>query len=141
MARDYGSEYARRNERARAAGYESYGHQRRFGNAPQSVGTRVHQRRRVHEAVGVGTEQLDDWQLAHFGSSRVDRARYSASRRELQVHWTNSPSGVPYPPYIYDAVDQAVWSSFQASGSPGSFINHTLNSYPYRPAAEIRTEF
>ena len=147
MARDYAAEYAARTERARAGGYSSYSHQRRsqslarHGAAPSSVGVRHHQRRRVHDAVAVDYEDLEDWESAAFGSSRVDRARYSPSRRELQVAWTNAPGGHPYPPYVYDAVDPAVWSSFAAAGSPGSFVNNVLNGYPYRPAPEVASDF
>lgn len=55
--------------------------------------------------------------------------------------WTNAPSGVPYSPYVYDAVDPAVWQSFEGASSPGGFVNHTLNSYPYRPAPALRGVF
>jgi hypothetical protein len=84
---------------------------------------------------------VEDWESAVFDSSRVDRARYSNSRRELQVFWTNAPPGQPYPPYIYDAVDPATWTGFRSAGSPGSFINHTLNNFPYRPAPDIIGQF
>lgn len=148
MARNYAEEYRRRNQRAQEQGFTSYAQRRRIANLPRyggagfsQPGTRVRGRRRVHDAVGVGEDVYEDWELTAFASSRVDRARYSPSRRELQVMWVNAPGGVPYPPYIYDAVDQAVWSSFQTSGSPGRFVNNTLNQYPYRPEPGLRGLF
>jgi hypothetical protein len=146
MARDYSKEFQSRNERAMAAGFKSYSQQRRQGGrgAPKrygsfgasTPGSRPHASRRIHDAVGYQTETADDWEDHVFASSRVDRARYSNSRRELQVAWTNAPSGHPYPPYIYDGVDPATWTNFQLSGSAGSYVNTNLNNFPYRPAPD-----
>jgi hypothetical protein len=91
-------------------------------------------RRRVHEAVTTFEDPLEDWEYHSFGSSRVNAARYSASRRQLLVDWANAPGGTPYPPYIYDAVPPAVWTGFRTAGSAGSYVNSTLNTFPYRPA-------
>lgn len=95
------------------------------------------QRRRIHEAVATDPTAVDDWDYAIFSSSRCERARYSPSRRELQMYWTNAPDGSPYPPYVYDAVPPAVWQGLTGAGSPGRYVNTTLNTYPYRPAPEM----
>jgi len=93
-------------------------------------------RRRVHEAVATTDEDIDDWDEFGFDSSRVWSGRYSPSRRQLVVHWTNDPDGGKYPPYIYDAIPPAVWTGFRTAGSPGRYVNATLNTFPYRPAPE-----
>ena len=93
-------------------------------------------RRRIHEAVAVFPDEVDDWEGHHFGSSRVAAARYSEARRQLVVAWTNEPKGPPYPPYIYDGVPPAVWTEFREAGSAGQYVNYSLNTYPYRPAPE-----
>ena len=144
MARDYSREFRSRNQRAQAAGFASYGHMRkaaRYGLTGSSTpGVRPRSERRIHDAVGYEPDFAQDWQEHSFTSTRVDRARYSSSRRELQVFWTNAPPGVPYPPYVYDAVDPATWSNFILSGSAGRYVEQ-LNSFPYRPAPEIMGEF
>ena len=76
-------------------------------------------RRRIHEAVTVFPEEVDDWEGHH-----------------LVVEWTNEPKGPPYPPYIYDGVPPAVWTEFREAGSAGQYVNYSLNTYPYRPAPE-----
>ena len=140
MARDYRKEYQARQARAREAGFGSY-HRRRYGAtarssdmgaAPDLDTTSV--RRRVREAVATWTDNIDDWEYQAFGSSRCNAARYSPSRQQLVMDWTNAPGGTPYPPYIYDAVPPAVWTGLRTAGSAGQFVNHTLNTYPYRPA-------
>jgi hypothetical protein len=93
-------------------------------------------RRRVHEAVATFDDPIEDWEYHQFGSSRVNAARYSVSRRQLIVDWANAPGGSPYPPYIYDGVPPAVWTGFQTSGSAGNYVNSTLNTFPYRPTSE-----
>lgn len=141
--RDYAAEYARRARRATEAGFKSYAEQRRstqgrFGTTGAATpGARPHATRRIHDAVAYQTEVAEDWEEASFDSSRVSHARYSPSRRELQVWWVNAPSGQPYPPYIYDGVDPATWTNFQLSGSPGGFVNSDLNHFPYRPAPDL----
>lgn len=146
--RDYSQEFQSRNQRAISAGFKSYSHQRRsagtrrYGSAGSiTPGAAPHGQRRIHDAVGYQTEVEEDWEVSNFGSSRVDRARYSPSRRELQVFWTNAPPGTPYPPYIYDAVDPATWQNFRGSGSPGSYVNTNLNNFPYRPAPDVIGDF
>lgn len=94
-------------------------------------------RRRIHEAVATFESDIDDWEHHSFASSRVNAARYSPSRQQLIVDWANSPGGPPpYPAYIYDAVPPAVWTGFRTAGSAGRYINHTLNTYPYRPTGQ-----
>lgn len=93
-------------------------------------------RRRVHEAVATFDDDTDDWDHHSFGSSRVSSARYSDSRQQLVVAWTNAPSGEPYPPYIYDGVPPSVWTAFRDAGSAGQYVNYALNTFPYRPAPE-----
>jgi hypothetical protein len=94
-------------------------------------------RRRVHEAVAVFDDPVEDWEYHQFGSSRVNAARYSQSRRQLIVDWANSPGGAPpYPAYVYDAVPPAVWTGFRTAGSAGNFVNTTLNTFPYRPTSQ-----
>ena len=151
MARDYAAEYARRKSRALGEGFSSFWQKRlapnkgrhRYGSTARSSDmgagpdldpTSV--RRRVREAVATFPETAEDWEFAAFGSTRVNAARYSPSRQQLVVGWTNAPGGIPYPPYIYDAVPPAVWTGFRTAGSAGRFVNHTLNTFPYRPAPE-----
>jgi KTSC domain-containing protein len=144
MARNYAAEYQRRQERARGLGFTGYSHRRRYGltarssdmgmSGPDLDTTSV--RRRVREAVATFPEGADDWDTSFFDSTRVASARYSRSRQQLVVHWTNAPEGVPYAPYIYDAVPPAVWTGFRSAGSAGRFVNTTLNTFPYRPAPE-----
>jgi hypothetical protein len=71
---------------------------------------------------------VDDWEEDYFTSSRVSSGRYSPSRRQLILEWTNGRQ-----PYVYDAVPPAVWTGFRSAGSHGQFVNHTLNTFPYRP--------
>lgn len=140
--RDYSREYQARSARAVTSGFTGYGHQRRHGakgrSSPGATGdldtTSV--RRRVHEAVATFDDPIEDWEYHQFGSSRVNAARYSPSRRQLLVDWTNAPGGTPYPPYVYDAVPPAVWTGFRTSGSAGNYVNTTLNTFPYRPTTE-----
>lgn len=144
-ARNYAAEYAARAARAVSAGFRGYGEQRRasrFGPAGESTpGARPRGPRRVHDAVGYQTEVEEDWEQSDFSSSRVSRARYSPSRFELQVFWTNAPPGIPYPPYIYDGVDPATWTNFRLSGSPGRYVSSTLDNFPYRPAPDVIGDF
>jgi hypothetical protein len=86
-------------------------------------------RRRIHEAVATWDDDTDDWEDAEFSSSRVASARYSQSRQQLFVTWSNG-----YVPYIYDGIPPAVWTGFRTAGSAGRYVNHTLNTFPYRPA-------
>jgi len=149
--RDYSKELQARNQRAAAAGFTSYSQMRRQGGkaAPTRYGSfgaatpgaRPHGARRIHDAVGYGEEEADDWEVSSFASSRVDRARYSNSRRELQVFWTNAPSGEPYPPYIYDAVDPATWTNFRLAGSPGRYVTTNLDNFPFRKAPDVIGDF
>jgi hypothetical protein len=138
--RDYAGEYARRAQRAMEAGYTGYGQQRRMQRygplGAATPGVRPSAAHRIQDAVGYQDEVEEDWEFASFASSRVDRARYSPSRRELQVAWTNAPSGVPYSPYIYDGVDPATWTNFRLAGSAGSYVNTNLNNFPYRSAPD-----
>jgi hypothetical protein len=140
--RDYAAEYARRASKATEAGFQSYAAQRRANRygvtGAQSPGALPHGSRRIHDAVGYQEEVEEDWEESAFDSTRVDRARYSNSRRELQVFWTNAPSGLPYPPYIYDGVDPATWTNFRLAGSPGQYVSNTLDHFPYRPAPDVR---
>jgi len=142
--RDYAAEYSRRAQRAAAAGFQSYGQMRkanRYGTTGATTpGALPHGGHRIHDAVGYQEEVEEDWEDAAFASSRVNRARYSPSRRELQVAWQNAPDGVPYPPYIYDGVDPATWTNFRISGSPGRYVN-LLNNFPYRPAPDAMGTF
>lgn len=85
-------------------------------------------RRRIHEAVVTFPDDVDDWEDEVFSSSRVAQARYSPSRRQLVVDWVNGR-----PTYVFDAVPPAVWTGFRTAGSAGQFVNHTLNTFPYRP--------
>jgi hypothetical protein len=85
-------------------------------------------RRRIHEAVVTFPEDIDDWEEDYFASSRVSSGRYSPSRRQLILEWTNGRQ-----PYVYDAIPPAVWTGFRSAGSQGQFVNHTLNTFPYRP--------
>jgi len=148
-ARNYAAEYARRSQRAVAQGYQGYGHYRRSAHGAKGKSSpgvvdidRTSTRKRIHEQVAIYDADFeDDWQRASFGSSRVNAAMYSPSRQELRVEWVNGPGGVPYPPYVYDAVGFAVWEEFRSAGSPGRFVNSTLNSFPYRPAPEFASEF
>jgi hypothetical protein len=162
MARDTRSVYQRRNERAIAQGFSGYGamraHKRKYGETARSspVGRQMggdldttSVRRRIHEAVatwdnrgggavnGPDGEEIDDWEFHSFSSSRCNAARYSPSRQQLIMDWTNSPGGPPpYPAYIYDAVPPAVWTGLRTAGSAGRFVNHTLNTFPYRPTGQ-----
>lgn len=138
--RDYSREYQQRQTRARELGFSGY-HQRRYGPTARSSGmgagpdldtTSV--RRRIHEAVAVSPEESEDWEHWSFDSTRVAAARYSPSRQQLVVLWTNDPSGTRYPSYIYDAIPQPVWTGFTSAGSAGQYVNYALNTYPYRPA-------
>jgi hypothetical protein len=104
-------------------------------------GARPHATRRILDAVGYGQDFTEDWEERAFSSSRVDRARYSEERRELQVFWTNAPPGVPYPPYVYAGVDPATWTNFTLSGSPGRYVNTNLNHFPYNKAPHLIGEF
>lgn len=85
-------------------------------------------RRRIHEAVVTFPEDVDDWEEEFFASSRVSQARYSPSRRQLVVDWTNGR-----PTYVFDAIPPAAWTGLRSAGSAGQFVNHTLNTFPYRP--------
>jgi hypothetical protein len=85
-------------------------------------------RRRIHEAVATFVDDIDDWEDEAFTSRRVAQARYSPSRRQLVVDWTNGR-----PSYVFDAIPPAVWTGFRTAGSAGQFVNHTLNTFPYRP--------
>lgn len=138
--RDYAAEYARRMHKAVEAGFTGYGQQRRMSSygvtGSMTPGVRPRGGHRIQDAVGYQDEVEEDWEDAAFASSRVDRARYSPSRRELQVAWRNAPSGSPYPPYIYDGVDPATWTNFRLAGSPGSYVNSDLNHFPYRSAPD-----
>ena len=115
---------------------------RKYGETGRSSGTPgpgpdldpTSQRRRIHEAVATWSNEIDDWEYHDFGSSRVNDARYSESRRLLLVDWTNAPGGSPYPPYFYDDVPPAVWTGLCTAGSAGRYVNHTLNMFGYRPA-------
>jgi hypothetical protein len=114
----------------------------RYGPTGQATpGVLPHGQHRVHDAVGTDPDLIEDWETFSFASSRVDRARYSPSRQELQVFWVNAPQGVPYVPYAYDAVDQVTWSNFCGAGSPGRFVNTNLNNFPLRRAPEVMGEF
>jgi hypothetical protein len=150
--------YQNRVAKAQREGHTGYGQKRyqtrRFGATARSSDmgagpdldtTSV--RRRIHEAVATwdnrggggigGDEGFDDWEFHTFGSTRVNAARYSPSRQQLVVDWANSPGGPPpYPAYIYDAVPPSVWSGFLTAGSAGRFVNHTLNTFPYRPTGQ-----
>jgi hypothetical protein len=149
--RDYSKEFQSRNQRAVSAGFSSYSQMRRAGGAKapsrygsfgaSTPGARPHASRRIHDAVGYDEDFAQDWEVQGFSSTRVDRARYSAERRELQVFWTNAPSGEPYPPYIYDAVDPATWQNFVISGSPGRYVTTNLDNFPFRKAPDLIGEF
>jgi hypothetical protein len=143
--RDYAAEYARRAQRATEAGFSGYGAQRRASRygitGAETPGAAPLGGHRIHDAVGYQDEVEEDWEDASFESSRVNRARYSPSRRELQVAWQNAPSGVPYPPYVYDGVDPATWTNFRLAGSPGRYVTNPLGSFPYRPAPDVMSDF
>lgn len=144
--RNYRAEYEARKRRAQAGGFSGYGAQRRFRRYGETARSSdfgnmdldtTSVRRRVHEAVATWDDDIDDWEYHTFASSRCNAARYSPSRRQLIMDWTNSPGGPPpYPAYIYDAVPPAVWTGLQTAGSAGRFVNHTLNTFPYRPTGQ-----
>ena len=112
-------------------GHGATGRTSGMGPAPDLDTTGV--RRRVYEPAIVFEEDVtaDDWEEDSFSSSRVASGRYSPSRRELIVEWTNGRQ-----PYRYTAVPPAVWTGFRGSGSQGQFVNHTLNTFPYGPYNE-----
>lgn len=85
-------------------------------------------RRRIHEAVLTFPDDVDDWEDEWFNSSRCASARYSPSRRQLVMEWTNGKQA-----YVYDAIPPAVWTGLRQAGSAGQYVNHTLNTFPYRP--------
>ena len=123
MARKYGIGPASKRKGPR---YGPTGRASDMGAGPDLDTTSV--RRRIHEAVAVFTDEVDDWERWDFDSSRVASAQFSPARRQLIVSWTNGRQ-----PYIYDAVPPVVWSGFIEAGSAGRFVNTTLNTYPYRP--------
>lgn len=132
--RDYSAEYQRRDLKAKSAGFTGY-HARRYGPTAKSsdMGSgpdldTTSARRRIHEAVITWDEDTDDWERESFASSRVTEGRYSPSRRQLVLEWVNGG-----PSYVYDAIPPAVWTGVRTAGSVGQFVNHTLNTFPYRP--------
>lgn len=61
-------------------------------------------------------------------SSRMNQARYDASRRELHVVFKDGT------PWIYYDIPQNIWDNLRRSASPGKFVNRVLNAFPYSQA-------
>jgi hypothetical protein len=82
-----------------------------------------------------GNEGEGDWQLYSptatsapnkWGNRpRTIAARYSEKAGELQIQFRTGAW------YSYSQVPPSVWGSFVRSPSPGTFINSTLNTFPY----------
>jgi hypothetical protein len=88
-------------------------------------------RRRVHEAVTTFEDPL--------GTGSTTSSERSCERRPLQPLPASVAGGLtnarwdPYPPY-HLMRSPAVWTGFRTAGSAGSYVNSTLNTFPYRPA-------
>jgi len=145
--------YQNRNVKAQAQGFTNYPAWRRATEGPvrvRTVGARygptarssdmgttdldtTSAKRRLHEAVRVTDDNLNDWEDEAFSSSRVASGRYSPSRRQLILSWVPDGRRSGQPDYVYDDVSPAVWTGLRTTGSQGQYVNHTLNNFPYRP--------
>ena len=76
-------------------------------------------------------EPPTDWKYP--GSSRVYAYQYDPEMSQLRVKFVKYGT-----PWVYDSVPSTVFEVFDASPSKGSYINSTLNYFPYRKA--IATE-
>lgn len=70
---------------------------------------------------------VSDWQFPD--SSRVKAYQWDQSIQQLRVRFIKYGT-----PWVYNDVDLATFQAFDATSSKGTFINTTLNSYPYRRA-------
>jgi KTSC domain-containing protein len=150
--RDYRAEYARRQARAREAGYGGYYEQERerrlrlAGLTPAQIARepayRVRRARRtpgeIQEAVLrqevegrtylADYPQLDPTPTTNPPRPRTLQAGYDPQSRVLRVTFRDGTL------WEYYEVPAQVWENFETTESPGRFINRVLNYYPYGPA-------
>lgn len=71
-------------------------------------------------------------------SSRIHAYQYDPDTRQLRVKFIKYGT-----PWVYDEVPTAVFQAFDAAPSKGTYVNSTLNYFPYRKAtaAEVVNYF
>jgi hypothetical protein len=71
-------------------------------------------------------------------SSRIHAYQYDPDMQQLRVKFIKYGT-----PWVYDSVPSAVFEAFAASPSKGTYVNSTLNYFPYRKAnaAEVVNYF
>lgn len=81
-------------------------------------------------------QDATDWKYPD--SSRVYAYQYDPDTLQLRVKFIKYGT-----PWVYNDVPSAVFQAFDASPSKGSYINSTLNYFPYRraSAAEVVRDF
>lgn len=57
------------------------------------------------------------------GSTAVDRATFDPTTGKLRVTFTSGRK------WLYQHVSDAVWRAFISSGSPGSYVQHSLVNF------------
>lgn len=62
-------------------------------------------------------------------SSRIHAYQYDPDMQQLRVKFIKYGT-----PWIYDGVPSAVFEAFDAAPSKGTYVNSTLNYFPYRRA-------
>lgn len=102
-------------------------HLNKSGHAPQvpHVGMRAPAKAHVAEVFTEHHQEvLTEWEPME--SSRIRVTRYDHGNHQIHVIFRDGT------PWVYDDVPYPTYQEFIQSDSPGRFVNHTLNGFPYR---------